>query len=278
MRTVNFRMPVNTFARIFITCIVGLGIFAGPSVGQDQPGTIATSSQAASVNHFVHGFNALTVFRLNSVEYQDAAQSAPPPAAPAPTKKVELPEGNGKPIATEYCQDCHRLTNMTNAHKTADEWRDTVQLMMDRGARLPEDQIDTLVPYLAKNFGPVADTHPPATAAPSSPAPDAQAAPGPTGATPPNAPAQKNKVELPEGDGKAIATEYCQDCHRLNNLMMARKNSDEWNDTVHLMMDRGARLPDDKVDTLVQYLAKNLGPKGPASPGDAPSSPASPSK
>jgi hypothetical protein len=27
------------------------------------------------------------------------------------------------------------------------------------------------------------------------------------------------------------------------------------------MMDRGARLPQDKVDTLVAYLAKNFGPK-----------------
>jgi hypothetical protein len=30
------------------------------------------------------------------------------------------------------------------------------------------------------------------------------------------------------------------------------------------MMDRGARLPEDKIDTLVAYLAKNFGPKAAA--------------
>jgi hypothetical protein len=84
--------------------------------------------------------------------------SDPPAATPAQTPKaVELPEGDGKAIATEFCQDCHKLTNLTKAKKAADDWHDTVETMMDRGARLPQDKIDTLVAYLAKNFGPKAD-------------------------------------------------------------------------------------------------------------------------
>jgi hypothetical protein len=43
------------------------------------------------------------------------------PSGSAPVKKVELPEGEGKPIATEFCQDCHRLTNLTNAQMSADD-------------------------------------------------------------------------------------------------------------------------------------------------------------
>jgi len=78
----------------------------------------------------------------------------------------------------------------------------------------------------------------------------------------PASPSQpKPAVELPEGDGKAIATEFCQDCHKLANLAKARKAPDDWHDTVQLMMDRGSRLPQDKFDTLVQYLAKNFGPQ-----------------
>jgi hypothetical protein len=38
--------------------------------------------------------------------------------------------------------------------RSLDEWRDTVQTMIDRGANVPADQIDTLVTYLAKNLGP----------------------------------------------------------------------------------------------------------------------------
>jgi hypothetical protein len=138
------------------------------------------------------------------------------------------------------------------ARKAPDDWHDTVQLMMDRGARLPQDKFDTLVEYLAKNFGPKAD-------APA-------AGPTPAAALPSDSPAATpaptpKAVELPEGDGKAIATEFCQDCHKLTNLVKARKAPDDWHDTVQLMLDRGARLPQDKVDTLVAYLAKNFGPK-----------------
>jgi hypothetical protein len=90
-------------------------------------------------------------------------------------------------------------------------------------------------------------------------------------------PQPKPAVELPDGDGKAIATEYCQDCHKLTNLTKARKNPDDWHDTVQTMMDRGARLPQEKFDMLVQYLAKNFGPQPvapPAGPGSPEASPA----
>ncbi len=39
-----------------------------------------------------------------------------------------------------------------------DEWRDTVDTMIDRGANVPMDQVETLVKYLAKNFAPKPET------------------------------------------------------------------------------------------------------------------------
>jgi cytochrome c5 len=184
---------------------------------------------------------------------QDAGQSIASPASPTqPKPAVELPEGDGKAIATEFCQDCHTLANVAKARKAPDDWHDAVQTMMDRGARLPQDKFDTLVQYLAKNFGPQAAT----------PAAGTSPAPAPSADSPAVAAAQPPKpVELPEGEGKAIATEFCQDCHKLTNLTKAHKAPDDWHDTVETMMDRGARLPEDKLDTLVAYLAKNFGPK-----------------
>jgi len=201
---------------------------------------------------------------------------APVPAAPAPapsaSRRVALPEGEGKAIATDFCQECHRLTNLTSARRTADEWRETVLLMIDRGASIPQDKIPTLVEYLAKNFGPkeAAPAAPPDASAPAAPPP---AAPGVS---------TSRKAGLPEGDAKAIATEYCQDCHQLSNVTNARKTAEEWRETVQVMMDRGARLPSENMNSLVEYLVKNFGPKQaalPASAGTAietPSSPQSP--
>ena len=211
---------------------------------------------------FVAAWGIFGVPGLRSAAIQDAGQATPAPAAPVTPKPVELPEGEGKPIATEYCQDCHRLTNLTKSHKSLDDWKDTIQTMIDRGARLPDDKIDTLAKYLAANFAPKPDAAPAggsvSAAGPPTGSPDASAP-----ATP--APA-KVVVELPEGEGKAIATENCQECHKLTNLTKAHKSLDDWKDTVQLMIDRGANIQPDQVDTLVQYLAKNFGPKDPSAP------------
>ena len=220
-------------------CIFGLGFLAVPSSSRTR------------------GASAASTAAPQPVAVQDAGQAPPPAAAPAP-QPVELPEGEGKAIATEYCQMCHKLTNLTKAHKDLEDWKDTIHTMVDRGASVPDDKIDVLAQYLTANFGPK-------PAAPAGNAPAAPAAPSPQtpGAPTPGASASPAKatVELPEGDGKAIATENCQACHKLTNLTKANKSLDDWKETVQTMIDRGANVPADQVDTLVQYLAKNFGPK-----------------
>jgi cytochrome c5 len=221
-------------------CFVALGIVATPS--NSQPNVAPVPRPVAS---------------------QDAGQAAPPAATAAP-KPVELPEGEGKPIATEFCQDCHRLTNLTKAHKNVDDWNDTIHTMIDRGARIPDDKIDMLAKYLAANFGPkdaasAANAPAPTSAVPAAAPAAATASDAPAAGTP--APAKAAVVVLPDGDGKAIATENCQACHKLTNLTKAHKSLDDWKDTVQTMIDRGANVQPDQVDTLVQYLAKNFGPK-----------------
>ena len=215
---------------IFLALTLGIGVLAAPSKSLAQSGPAAQNA--------------------DPVVTTPASPSQPKPA-------VELPEGDGKAIAIEYCQDCHKLTNLIKARKASDDWRDSVQTMMDRGARLPQDKVDILVLYLAKNFGPQTDAPTAGTAHAATMSSDSP------GATTLQAP---KPVELPEGEGKAIATEYCQTCHKLTNLTKAHKDRDDWHDTVQLMMDRGASLPQEKVDMLVEYLAKNFGPKTTAAP------------
>lgn len=270
------RIPDDHFSRysVFITaliCIIGFGILAAPSKSQARNGTLP---RAVLLGVVVHGTNALPATALRPATNQDAGQAGSASATPPPPKPVELPEGDGKAIATEYCQMCHKLTNLTKAHKNLDDWKDTIHTMIDRGASIPDDKIDTLAAYLAKNFGPkdVAPTTNPPAAAPATPAPSPDAA---APSTP--APA-KAVVELPDGDGKAVATENCQACHKLTNLTKAHKNLDDWKETVQTMIDRGANVPADKVDILVQYLAKNFGPKDASAPGSATPPPSAPAQ
>ena len=261
MRRPDNRISPYSIVIAGLTCVVYLGILAAPS--KSQAPKVAVSA-TASLGTVVRGASAVPAMALRSDAAQDAGQAAPAPAPSSAAKPVELPEGDGKPIATEFCQDCHRLTNLTKAHKNLDDWKDALHTMIDRGSRLPDEKIDTLAQYLATNFGP--KTAAPATDASASPA-TAGNTPTTSAAAAPSTPAPaKAVVELPEGDGKAIATENCQACHKLTNLTKAHKSLDDWKDTVQLMIDRGANVPADKIDLLVQYLAKNFGPKDPSVP------------
>jgi cytochrome c5 len=251
VRTHFFRHSALIAGLIFI---FGLGILARPSNSEAQNPAVPRAALSSA---------------------QDAGQAATPAAPAAAPKPVELPEGDGKAIATEYCQMCHKLTNLTKAHKDLDDWKDTIHTMMDRGASIPDDKVDTLAEYLTKNFGPKDSASPSATpaaaATPVAPAssPSAAGTPAAASSSSANAP-----VVLPDGDGKAIATENCQACHKLTNLTKAHKSLDDWKDTVQTMIDRGANVQPDQVDTLVQYLAKNFGPKD----ASAPATPATPAQ
>jgi cytochrome c5 len=270
------RTQNNHFSRFgviiaVLICFVCLGILATPSKSQARNAGVPA---VASLAHFVHGMNALPAAASRPAAIQDAGQAAPTPAATTAAKPVELPEGDGKPIATEYCQMCHKLTNLTKAHKDLDDWKDTIHTMMDRGASIPDDKVDVLAAYLFKNFGPkdaasAANAPAAAPAANAPPAAPTASAPTQAPAAGSAAPANAAVVVLPDGDGKAIATENCQACHKLTNLTKAHKSLDDWKDTVQVMIDRGANVTPDQVDTLVQYLAKNFGPKDASAPAGA---------
>jgi competence ComEA-like helix-hairpin-helix protein len=65
-----------------------------------------------------------------------------------------LPDGKGKEILDNYCQECHGLDPVIQKSLSAVEWRRTIARMVKKGASLKESDVDTLVEYLAAYFGP----------------------------------------------------------------------------------------------------------------------------
>jgi competence protein ComEA len=113
-----------------------------------------------------------------------AAQSSPPAAA--------MPDGAGKPIVQRACSACHALTVVTSKHASQKEWDQVVNQMVSRGADLTDDEIDTVIEYLAKNYGPLDQGTAPST--------DAATAPSDTAAPPATdtAPVNVNKASAQE--------------------------------------------------------------------------------
>jgi virginiamycin B lyase len=65
---------------------------------------------------------------------------------------VELPDGNGKEMVKASCVQCHEMSRVTRSNHTAAEWQSVVAMMVNQGAKLPKEQVPTVVAYLTKNF------------------------------------------------------------------------------------------------------------------------------
>jgi competence protein ComEA len=65
-----------------------------------------------------------------------------------------LPPGKGKPIVQRACGGCHALKVVTSKRATEEQWSATVDQMVSRGADLSDEEIETVIAYLSKNFGP----------------------------------------------------------------------------------------------------------------------------
>jgi virginiamycin B lyase len=78
---------------------------------------------------------------------------------------IQLPEGEGKEIVQTACAACHSLGNITNSGHSPEVWKTTVAMMLNAGANVPADKVETVTNYLIKNF-------------PEKPAPPAVIVPG----------------------------------------------------------------------------------------------------
>jgi mono/diheme cytochrome c family protein len=60
----------------------------------------------------------------------------------------------GQQLMQERCSVCHSLNRVQSAQKTADQWKTTVDRMINHGAQLTSSEATTLVNYLAQTYHP----------------------------------------------------------------------------------------------------------------------------
>jgi mono/diheme cytochrome c family protein len=77
-----------------------------------------------------------------------------PPAAGAPPPIVAaLPAGAGKDLVESRCVTCHDLTRIVASRRQKPDWDAIVANMVNRGATATADERQTIVTYLATQFG-----------------------------------------------------------------------------------------------------------------------------
>ncbi|MGA1994481.1 MAG: helix-hairpin-helix domain-containing protein [Bryobacteraceae bacterium] len=70
------------------------------------------------------------------------------------TAADDLPPGVGNAVASKTCTVCHGVDKIRQRRLSRDGWADIVDDMIDRGAKLTEREKETVLAYLAENFGP----------------------------------------------------------------------------------------------------------------------------
>jgi predicted HD phosphohydrolase len=68
-----------------------------------------------------------------------------------PAEKVA--DGPGADLVRVKCSLCHDLGHITRIRQTREEWDDTIQTMIRRGAPLTQAEVAIIVEYLTKFYG-----------------------------------------------------------------------------------------------------------------------------
>jgi competence protein ComEA len=67
---------------------------------------------------------------------------------------VVLPDGPGKATTERVCGKCHSPEKATTLHQGRSQWEDTIAKMIKLGAQGSDEEFESVLAYLSKNFAP----------------------------------------------------------------------------------------------------------------------------
>jgi competence ComEA-like helix-hairpin-helix protein len=67
---------------------------------------------------------------------------------------TELPDGAGRDAVENSCTDCHSVKRIKTQRFDEEGWNGIVREMIEKGAAINPNDLNVIVSYLAKNFGP----------------------------------------------------------------------------------------------------------------------------
>ena len=81
-------------------------------------------------------------------------QAAPQAGVAQSAAKDPLPDDVGKSTVLKLCGECHAVQQAVSVKGTEKDWRDMVDLMIERGANGSPEEFQTVINYLSKHFRP----------------------------------------------------------------------------------------------------------------------------
>jgi competence protein ComEA len=66
--------------------------------------------------------------------------------------QTKLPDGPGRAVFERMCTNCHGVESVVRSRNSQERWGEVVDDMVSRGAQGTDDEIESVIDYLAANF------------------------------------------------------------------------------------------------------------------------------
>jgi mono/diheme cytochrome c family protein len=156
-----------------------------------------------------------------------------------PTRpQVKPPQGQVRQIIFSNCTSCHGIDDYAynaldrdawNRHLEARHKNPTFASMVSDGDR------QLLLDWLVSRFGPGTKPFPRTYVA------------------------QEITTFFSDSEGEALVSRACSTCHAVDRVNSARNSADAWRVLTIDMRERGAKLTDEEVEKLVEWLGRTKG-------------------
>jgi mono/diheme cytochrome c family protein len=155
--------------------------------------------------------------------------------------KVDRPDGPVWQVIRKNCTACHGIDDYAFYAMDRQGWRDLIETKHKTGPgdgaadALSAMDWDNLLNWLTEKFGPTTQPFPRNYIAP------------------------EITEFLTDPEGNVLLARSCANCHNLDSINTARHSLEAWRVVLVNMRERGARLTDEELEGLVEWLSRVKG-------------------
>ena len=186
----------------------------------------------ASRNGSRAGACAIAALVLCASAATSAGQLAPRPTRP----QVIPPKGPARQVIFKYCTSCHGIVDYAYYAQDRAAW-DALLTTKHRGMDVPFPAAERaiLLDWLAERFGPGTKPFPRTYVA------------------------REATTFYSDAEAEAVLTRACSACHEPDRYNNARFSAERWRVVIVDMRERGAKIEDEEVERLVEWLGRTKG-------------------
>ncbi|HMF97928.1 MAG TPA: cytochrome c [Vicinamibacterales bacterium] len=154
-----------------------------------------------------------------------------------PTRpQVETPHGAVRPIILKHCSSCHGIDDYAYNALDRPGWNALFEgKHTDFKALVADSDREVLLDWVVAKFGPGTKPFPRAYVPP------------------------EITTFFSDAEAQALLTRACTSCHAIEKVNAARYSPDRWRVVTVDMRERGARISDEELERLVEWLGRVKG-------------------